>query len=72
MANRILNEKGINGDDFVNHGFVKNWVNWEQLMDDNAYLEKMVGYGYIESVPTDKSYESFIAMIGKLYGRYTL
>ena len=72
LANRILNEKGINGDDFVNHGFVKNWVNWEQLMDDKAYLEKMVGYGYIESVPTDKSYESFIAMIGKLYGRYTL
>ncbi|MEJ2437819.1 MAG: molybdopterin-dependent oxidoreductase, partial [Sulfurovaceae bacterium] len=29
LANRILNEKGLNGDSLVNHNFVKKWVNWD-------------------------------------------
>jgi anaerobic selenocysteine-containing dehydrogenase len=32
LANRILNEKGINGESLVNHEFVKNWVNWDRLI----------------------------------------
>jgi len=71
LANRVLHEKDINGDDLVDHEFVKNWINWDRLMADKAYLEKMVGYKYISTVPKDDSYESFIEMMKEIYAPYT-
>jgi len=71
LANRVLNEKGINGEDLVDHDFVKNWINWDRLMDDKAYQEKMIGYGYIKEMPKDNSYESFIEMLQEIYAPYT-
>ena len=71
LANRVLHEKGKNGEDLVDHDFVKNWINWDRLMADDAHLEKMVGYGYISKVPSDKSYESFIELMREMYAPYT-
>jgi anaerobic selenocysteine-containing dehydrogenase len=72
LANRVLNEKGINGEDLVNHAFVKNWINWDRLMADKEYLEYLVGRGYISEVPTGDTYQDFIAMLQDMYSGYTL
>jgi anaerobic selenocysteine-containing dehydrogenase len=72
LANRILNEKDINGKDLVNHNFVKNWVNWDRLMKNKEQLALMVEKGYIKSVPQGESYEDFIKMIQEMYSVYTL
>jgi len=72
LANRILNEKGKNGQPLVNHAFVKNWVNWDRLMADKEYLAYLVKRGYIKSVPATDSYEDFITMIAEMYSPYTL
>jgi anaerobic selenocysteine-containing dehydrogenase len=72
LANRILNEKDINGNDLVNHNFVKNWVNWDRLMKNRTQLELFVKQGYIKSVPEGDSYEDFIDMLREMYSPYTL
>jgi len=72
LANRILNEKDINGDDLVNHAFVKNWVNWDRLMKNKEQLALMLEKGYIKSIPQGESYEDFITMISEMYSVYTL
>ncbi len=72
LANRILNEKDINGDDLVDHNFVKNWVNWDRLMKNREYLSLLVEKGYIKSVPEGDTYEDFIKMISEMYSPYTL
>ena len=72
LANRILNEKDINGDDLVNHNFVKNWVNWDRLMANKEYLALLVEKKYIKAVPQGDSYEDFIKMISEMYSPYTL
>ncbi|MDA3945523.1 MAG: molybdopterin-dependent oxidoreductase, partial [Helicobacteraceae bacterium] len=72
LANRVLNEKDKNGDDYVAHEFVKEWVNWDRLMDNKDYLQKMVGYGYISKMPEGDTYEDFIELAKELYAPYTL
>lgn len=72
LANRILNEKDKNGDDLVDHEFVKNWLNWKKLLKDKDYLRLMVDRGYISKMPKDESYESFIEMLKELYSPYDL
>ena len=71
LANRVLNEKAKNGDDLVDHAFVKNWINWDRMMADKKYLKKMIGYGYISKMPKDDTYESFIEMMKELYIPYS-
>jgi len=71
LANRILHEKDIDGNDLVNHDFVKNWINWDRLMANKDYLEKMVGYGYISKLPKGESYEDFLELARELYAPYT-
>ncbi len=71
LANRILHEKDKDGTDLVDHSFVKEWVNWDRLMANKDYLQKMVGYGYISKVPAGDSYEDFIELAKELYAPYT-
>ncbi len=71
LANRLLNEKSKNGEDLVAHDFVKEWVNWDRLMDNKDYLQKMIGYGYISKMPKNDSYEEFIELLKELYAPYT-
>jgi len=72
LANRVLNEKGLNGEDLVNHAWVKNWMNWDQMMANKEYLALLVDKGYISSVPQGDSYEDFIKMLQEMYSEYTL
>ena len=72
LANRVLNEKDINGDDLVNHAWVKNWMNWEEMMANKEYLALLVEKGYIKSVPEGDCYEDFIKMLQEMYSAYTL
>ncbi len=72
LANRVLNEKDINGDDLVNHAWVKNWMNWEEMMANKEYLALLVEKGYIKAVPQGDSYEDFIKMLQEMYSEYTL
>jgi len=72
LANRVLNEKGINGEDLVNHAWVKNWMNWDQMMANKEYLALLVDKGYISSVPQGDRYEDFIKMLQEMYKDYTL
>ncbi len=72
LANRILNEKGKNGEDLIDHEFVKNWINWKKLMKDKEYLKLMLDRKYISKMPSDESYESFIEMLRELYAPYNL
>jgi anaerobic selenocysteine-containing dehydrogenase len=71
LANRILHEQDKDGNDLVDHKFVKEWMNWDRLMANKDYLKKMVGYGYISKVPTGDSYEDFIELAKELYAPYT-
>ena len=71
LANRIVNEKDKDGKDLVNHAFVKNWINWDQLMKDNDHLEFMFKEGLITKMPKDDSYASFIELLRDLYAPYT-
>ncbi len=71
LVNRIVHEKGKNEEDLVDHSFVKEWVNWDRLMANKDYLQKMIGYGYISEMPKDDSYESFIELMKELYAPYT-
>lgn len=72
LANRILNEKDINGNDLVKHEFVKQWTNWDVLMKDKAHLEFMKSEGIISEVPAGESYEDFIGLMQKMYAPFTL
>jgi len=72
LANRIFNEKDINGNDLVKHEFVKEWTNWDVLMKDKAHLAFMKSEGIISEVPTGESYEDFIELMKKMYAPFTL
>jgi anaerobic selenocysteine-containing dehydrogenase len=66
LVNRILNE------DKVNRDFVKKWLNWEVMLDNENYLDFMVEKGYIKAKPKGKDFDSFIEMLKELYAPYTL
>ncbi len=72
LVNRILHEKDKNGDDLVDHKFVKNWINWDRMMKDKEYLKFIKERGYISNLPKDESYDSFIKMLKELYSPYDL
>jgi len=72
LANRVLHEKDINGEDLVDHKFVKNWFNWEEMMANKEYLALLVEKNYIKSIPQGDTYKDFIKMISEMYSEYTL
>ena len=71
LVNRIVHETDIDGRDLIHHDFVKEWVNWDRLMANRDYLNKMVDYGYISKVPSGDSYEEFVELLKELYAPYT-
>ena len=71
LVNRVLHEKDINGEDLTDHSFVREWINWDRLMANKDYLQKMVGYGYISKMPQGDTYEDFIEVMKELYAPYT-
>jgi len=65
MANHLIQN------DQFNHTFMKRWVNWKNLLEDNEYLSYLKNEGLIKELPQDISFEAFIALLKDLYGRYT-
>ena len=70
LANRVLHSKKKNGEDMVDHEFMKKWINWKKLMKDKEYLGFIKEKGYISRLPKDESYESFIELLKDLYKPY--
>ncbi|KIM11552.1 MAG: twin-arginine translocation pathway signal protein [Sulfuricurvum sp. PC08-66] len=66
LVNRILSEGQVNRE------FVRRWVNWEVMMDNKKFLNKLVELGYIKSVPTKNDFDTFLAVLQELYSPYTL
>ena len=66
MANHLL-QSGL-----VNFDFLRKWVNWSDLLEDQDYLNFLRNSGGIESIPADSSFDSFIALLKELYAGYTL
>ncbi len=66
LANRILQENQVNKE------YVKKWMNWDVLMNDNEYLEFMVSKKFISAIPTDRSFEGFLELLKEMYSPYTL
>jgi len=71
LASRILQEKEKNGEDLIDHSFMKDWSNWDRLMADKNHLQRMIDYKFIKEMPKDDSYESFIALLKEMYAPYT-
>ncbi len=51
--------------------FLERWVNWRELMEDDAYLGYLVKQGRLPEVPADRSFEGFLRVLEQLYGPYT-
>ncbi len=73
LVNRIVNEKDtITGKSYIDHDFMKNWVNWNVLLNDKEYLNFIVSQGYISKLPSGGSYEDFVKLLQEMYAPYTL
>jgi anaerobic selenocysteine-containing dehydrogenase len=66
IANRILHEGKYDAK------FVKDWYNWQNFMDDKAYMEYLKKEGFITTLPKDGSFESFIEVLKDMYKDYTM
>jgi anaerobic selenocysteine-containing dehydrogenase len=66
MANYLIQN------DLFNKEYVRKWVNWDELMADENYLQSLKDSGRISSLPSGKSYEDFIFLLKDLYKDYTL
>ncbi|BAS29222.1 molybdopterin dinucleotide binding domain-containing protein [Limnochorda pilosa] len=62
----VLVDEGL-----VNTGFVRRWVNWRQLMADEAYLERLVEEGRLPQAPPAEGFEGFLWLLRELYRPYT-
>ena len=56
----------------VDYKFMKNWVNWEQLMDDKKYLQYLVDENRLSALPKGDSFEDFMDTLKDMYKDYTL
>ncbi|MDD5405762.1 MAG: molybdopterin-dependent oxidoreductase [Sulfurovaceae bacterium] len=73
LVNRIVNEKDPkSGKDYIDHDFMKTWVNWDVLLKDKEYLNFIVSQGYISKLPAGESYEDFVKLLQEMYAPYTL
>lgn len=73
LVNRIVNEVNPKTDkSYIDHDFVKTWVNWDVLLKDDAYLQFMLEQEYITKIPAGKTYEDFVALMQDMYKPYTI
>jgi anaerobic selenocysteine-containing dehydrogenase len=66
MAGRLLRDKKYNRD------FVRQWWNWQDLLDDPNELQLLLDRGLISALPKGNTFEDFEALLLDLYGPYTL
>jgi len=73
LVNRIVNEKDPRtSKSYIDHDFMKTWVNWNVLLNDKEYLNFMVSQGYISRLPAGENYEDFVKLLQEMYAPYTL
>lgn len=65
MANLLISSGNVNRE------YVRRWVNWQQLLQDRAYLEFMVARKYIAALPTGDGFDDFLALLAELYQPFT-
>lgn len=66
MAAQLLRDKKHNRE------FIRQWWNWQELLDDAAELELLQQRGIIKQMPTGKEFEDFEKLLLDIYGDYTL
>lgn len=55
----------------IDREFIRRWVNWEELMGDQAYLQTLVDRGFLPASPPDSSFDSFLWSLRHIYDAYT-
>jgi len=65
IANYLIQE------DLYDRTFLEKWVNWRNLMEDQAYLRRLVDWGLLDQEPEDTSFGSFVMLLKELYKGYT-
>lgn len=66
IASRLIRERKYQGD------FVRQWWNWQELMDDREELQLLKDRGFIDELPQGATFEDFEKLLLALYGPYTL
>ncbi len=66
LAGRLLKDRKHDRE------FVREWWNWQELLDDKAELELLVQRGFLKGLPKGGTFEDFEALLVELYGQYTL
>ena len=65
MANHLIQN------DLFDAEFVRRWVNWQDLLEDWAYLDFLKEDGAIEAVPKGESFADFVELLKQMYWQYT-
>ena len=65
MANHLIQN------DLFDAEFVRRWVNWQDLLEDWAYLDFLKADGAIEAVPKGESFGDFVELLKQMYWEYT-
>ncbi|MCC6335673.1 MAG: molybdopterin-dependent oxidoreductase [Myxococcales bacterium] len=66
LAARLLEEKRYDRE------FIREWWNWQELLDDKAELELLKSRGLLAELPKGDTFEDFEKLLVELYGGYTL
>ena len=61
MANHLIQN------DLFDAEFVRRWVNWQDLLEDWAYLDFLKEDGAIEAVPKGESFDDFVELLKQMY-----
>ena len=51
--------------------FLRRWVNWQQLMNDEEYLAYLQEQGLLKAVPEERSFSAFLTLLREVYSPYT-
>lgn len=65
MANYLIQNE------LFNKEFVRKWVNWDELIEDEKYLSFLMDNQQIRQMPKGQSYEDFTHVLKDLYKDYT-
>jgi anaerobic selenocysteine-containing dehydrogenase len=57
--------------DWIDHGFLRRWVNWQDLLADRAYLADLVARGLLDEAPSGTGFADFLDVLRRLYAPYT-
>jgi len=55
----------------IDREFLRRWVNWEELLADSAYLDRLVASGFLPHWPASTDFEGFLWCLSHLYKEYT-